>query len=405
MRGLVLEMEEGRIESGQPLDGHRRRLRGRVYSDEVIRPWFDALAADLGRAPALFDVHTHTGHSDPDGFTCTAAALREGLAAAGGARAVVFTMHEPDGYSAANDRVLAEAADAGGALIPFCRLDPARSPVAEAERCLAAGARGIKLHPRAEGFVLADERARPIFALAHEQRLPVLVHAGRGIPALGRHALELCSAYPGMRLILAHAGISDLSWIWRHAPEHPNLFFDTSWWAPDDLLALCRLVPPGQILFGSDTPYGTPLTGAVIALRCALQAGLDAERAQMVAGGQLERLLSGQEPADLGPAAGDAAMEQDLLLGRVATVLTAAFACMVRGQDGDEQLALARLACDVPGGSPQEPVCRSLVALLDRLPPEGFPDEASIPFQPGVHALSVALILARTPAVGLPDTV
>ena len=111
MRRLVLEMEEGRVESGQPLRGHRRRLRGRVYSDEVIRPWFDTLAADLGREPVLFDVHTHTGHSDPDGFVCTAAALREGLAAAGGARAVVFTMHEPDGYSAANDRVLAEAAE------------------------------------------------------------------------------------------------------------------------------------------------------------------------------------------------------------------------------------------------------------------------------------------------------
>lgn len=372
---------------------------------EVIRPWFDRLAADLGSEPALFDVHTHTGHSDPDGFACTAAALQEGLAGAASARAVVFTMHEPGGYAAANDRVLAEAAAADGRLVPFCRLDPADSPVAEAQRCLAAGARGIKLHPRAEGFLLGDEQARPIFALAHDLRLPVLVHAGRGIPALGRHALELCSAFPGMRLILAHAGISDLSWLWRHVPEHPNLFFDTGWWSPDDLLALFRLVPPGQILFGSDTPYGTPLSGAVIALRCALQAGLDSGRAQMVAGGQLERLLSGEEPADLGPAAGDAVMEQDLLLGRVATFLTAAFGRMVQGQAADEQLALARLACQMPPGTPQEPVCRSVLALLDRLPPEGFPDEASIPFQPGVHALSVALIVARTPAVGLPDAV
>ncbi|MEX2194771.1 MAG: amidohydrolase family protein [Thermoleophilaceae bacterium] len=376
-----------------------------MYSDEVIRPWFDRLMADLGSVPALFDAHTHTGASDPDGFRCSAEALREGLAAAGGARGVVFTMHEPDGYTQANDRVLAEAAASGGALIPFCRLDPRDSPLEEAERCLAAGARGIKLHPRAEQFLLADEEARPIFALAHERRLPVLVHAGRGIPALGRHALDLCAAYPGMRMILAHAGISDLSWLWRHAPDHPNLFFDTSWWAPDDLLALFRLVPPGQILFGSDTPYGTPLTGAVIALRCALQAGLDAEQAHAVGGGQLERLLAGEDAADLGPAPGDPVMGQDLLLGRVATFLTAAFGRMVRGQDGDEQLALARLACVVPPGSPQEPVCRSLIAIFDRLPPAGFPDEAPIPFMPGVHALSVALIVARTPSVGLPDAV
>ena len=65
-------------------------------------------------------------------------------------------------------------------LVPFCRLDPEADPLAEAERCLAAGARGIKLHPRAEGFTLDHPALRPVFALADERRLPVLVHAGRG---------------------------------------------------------------------------------------------------------------------------------------------------------------------------------------------------------------------------------
>ena len=66
-----------------------------------------------------------------------------------------------------------------------------------------------------------------------------LVHypAGDG-PALGRDALEICSRHEGLRLILAHAGISDLAWIWREAPDHPNLFFDTSWWSPADVQAL-----------------------------------------------------------------------------------------------------------------------------------------------------------------------
>ena len=41
---------------------------------------------------------------------------------------------------------------------------------------------------------------------ADERRLTVLCHAGRGIPALGKHALQACSRYPNMRLILAHAG-------------------------------------------------------------------------------------------------------------------------------------------------------------------------------------------------------
>ena len=36
----------------------------------------------------------------------------------------------------------------------------------------------------------------------------------------------------------------------------PNLLFDTAWWIAADLAALFSLVPPGQILFASDAPYG-----------------------------------------------------------------------------------------------------------------------------------------------------
>lgn len=373
-----------------------------MYSDELLRPWFDRLVADLGGLE-LFDVHTHTGQNDPDGLHGTAPQLLDALAAAGGGRAVVFTLHEPGGYAQANDRVLAEAREAGGRLVPFCRLDPRDGPAREAERCLDAGARGIKLHPRAERFLLGDAAVRPIIALAEERRVPVLVHAGRGIPALGRHALELCAAHPGARIILAHAGISDLAWIWREAPDHPNLLFDTSWWAPDDLLALFALVPPGQILFGSDTPYGTPMSSAVLTFRCALEAGLRRDQVSEVAGGQLERLLTGEEPLDLGPAPGPDGVAHDLLLARVALYLSGAFGRMVRGHAADEQLALARLACHVPHDSPQAPVCRSVVALLDRLTPEGAPDEAAIPFAPGATVVATALTVARTPGVALPD--
>ena len=66
----------------------------------------------------------------------------------------------------------------------------------EARRCLDNGARGIKLHPRAEGFTLDHPALQDMFALADEQRLPILCHAGRGIPALGRHSVKVCHATP-----------------------------------------------------------------------------------------------------------------------------------------------------------------------------------------------------------------
>ena len=76
-------------------------------------------------------------------------------------RAFMFCLDEPDrhpSFSAANDRTLAFAERSGGRLIPFVRLDLNESPIEEATRCLDAGARGIKLHPRAQKFTATDDR-------------------------------------------------------------------------------------------------------------------------------------------------------------------------------------------------------------------------------------------------------
>jgi hypothetical protein len=242
-----------------------------------------------------------------------------------------------------------------------------------------------------------------VFRLADEQGLPVLVHAGRGIPALGRHALELCERYPDMRLILAHAGISDLAWIWRAAPDHPNLFFDTSWWGASDILALFALVPPGQILFGSDAPYGTPPFGATMTLRYGLQAGLSPDQLRSVAGGQIDRLLRGEQTLQLGPPPGPDRLPRDPLLERVYAFLVASIGQMFNGLPAEETVGLAALACEVGDEAPQAAVCRSILALLRKrteVPAEiaGRPSRMA----PGLPLVVVAAGLARTPDVPLP---
>src|SRR5262245_28064492 len=256
--------------------------------DAILRPWWDRMRPDLGD-PALFDAHTHVGDSDPDGARQTPEQLLAALEPVN-ARAVVFAMHEPDGYPAANDRVLEAAQGSGGRLVAFCRLDPRDDPVAEARRCLDAGAKGIKLHPRAERFTLSEPAVRDIVALAHERRVPVLIHAGRGIPALGQDTVRLSGEFADARLILAHAAISDLAWLWRVLPDHPNVFIDTAWWNPADLIALFSLVPPSQILWASDSPYGLPIASAGAHARCALQAGLEDAALRSVFGEQTARL-------------------------------------------------------------------------------------------------------------------
>jgi predicted TIM-barrel fold metal-dependent hydrolase len=372
-----------------------------VDPQELLRPWFES-ALEAVDGVELFDIHTHTGSNDPDGYTFTREQLEEMLERAG-ARAAFFTMHEPDGYREANDRVLREAAEANGRLVPFCRVNPHDDAPGEARRAIDAGARGIKLHPRAEGFTLDHPAAAELFAISEDLGVPIIIHAGRGIPALGKHVVQHLGRHPGARAILAHAGICDLAWIWRAAERHPNLFFDTAWWNPADLIAMFRLVPPGQLLYGSDAPYGRPLISVPLAMRCALQAGLSDEQIRSIMGGQAVRLLGGEELLDLGRPPGGDSLEVDVLLERVASYLVyavgPAFAGI--GQLTEEAVALARLSCEVTDEAPQAPVCRSVLALLEELDRIGGPREAKRG-RPHVAFIILALCLARTPAAPLP---
>jgi uncharacterized protein len=372
-----------------------------ALADERLVPWFELVFAEVPGGE-LYDAHTHIGVNDPDGFKLAPDQLLAGLERAH-ARAVVFPMHEPEGYPPANDAVLELAAASDGRLVAFARLDPAADPLGEATRALDAGARGIKLHPRAEQFELADPRLEGTFALADERRLPVLVHAGRGIPALGRHAVELCERHPGLRIILAHAGICDLSWIWAAAAELPNLFFDSSWWSAADLLALFTLVPPGQIVWASDAPYGSPLIGACLGLRCALQAGIEGDALRAVSGGTIAALVDGEDPPDLGPPVGGDRLDGDILLGRVETFLVTALARMLVGADGAEALQLARLACDVERGTHAAPTCASVLSLLDHYDDVRAQNPDAHP-RVGLAFVIVAAVVARTPDVPLPTT-
>lgn len=381
-------------------DAARSRAGDRAASELAsVLTAFNQVVLDQIPGLELFDAHTHLGQNDPDGMRQRPEELLSGLALARAKGAFVFPMHEPDGYRGANDMVMEAARDSEGSLVPFCRVNPHEDPVTEAERCLDAGARGIKLHPRAEQFALDHPAVRDLVALAHERRMPVLIHAGRGIPALGVHAVELVSAFPDARLILAHAGICDLSWIWRAAPDHPNLLFDTAWWMPPDLFALFSLVPPGQIVFASDAPYGTTLMSASFQLRLALQAGLSREQICSLASGQALRIATGDELVPAGPPVGEREQAPHLLLDRLAQFLLLAAIQSFRGGDASEMLALARLACDIPPDIDDAPVFAAVLDLLDRHVRLSEADPSDRRLR---SLLILAAAVARSPDVPLP---
>jgi uncharacterized protein len=365
-----------------------------------IAPWAESM---LDQIPGLelFDAHTHLGQNDPDGMSQTLEELLAVLRSANARGAFVFPMHELDGYPPANDMVIEAAAQSDGLLTPFCRVNPnAGDALAEAQRGLDAGAKGIKLHPRAEGFTLDHPAVASLAALAHERELPMLIHAGRGIPALGTHAVALAGEYPNARLILAHAAVCDLSWIWRVAPDHPNLLFDTAWWMPADLQALFALVPPGQILFASDAPYGHTMMSAVTQLRSALQVGLSREQIRCIASEQSLRIVAGKPLQPAGPAVGERDRASHMLLDRVSEyVMLGAIATMRGNEGGPEMLALARLACDVPDDIDDAPIFAVILRLLDTF------DELQAAEPDNRRRLAFLILaasVARTPDVPVP---
>jgi uncharacterized protein len=372
------------------------RAPGEPY-DEVLGPLYSAAREALPAGAAFFDAHTHIGHNDPDGFTATPEEIVAGLDRAGHARALTFAFHEPEGYGEANDAVLAATAASDGRLLPLARVAPgSEDAVAEARRCLEAGALGIKMHPRSDRFGLPHDAVEQVVALCAERRAPVLFHAGRGIPRLGEAVVDLARRYPDARLILAHAGISDLGWIGPAAGELGNLFFDTSWWQVGDLLSLYAHVPPGRILYASDLPYGSGMFAAFAMLRCATAVGLEGDALAAIAGGSLERVLAGEAALDLGPAPGVAALgsERDLDWERTVTWLCTGCGQAFRGGDPTEALSLAALACHRADGHP-------LAAVVERLIEDSLETLTAGPQRPidAVYGALAAQIIAGTPLV------
>ncbi|MDG6988166.1 MAG: amidohydrolase [Nitrososphaerota archaeon] len=172
-------------------------------------------------------------------------------------------------YSIRNEEVASLAAKSGDRLIPFAGVDPnaGRDAVRELKRSVRElGMRGLKVHSSANSVYLNDRKLMfPIYEYCQEAGLPVLVHTGT--TGLGDTEIrysktelvdEVCSAFPDLKVVMAHFG-----WPWPNvamaiALRHPNVFIDVSGWKP-------RYIPPeifpylngilrDRFLFGTDYP-------------------------------------------------------------------------------------------------------------------------------------------------------
>jgi uncharacterized protein len=324
----------------------------------LIATYDDELRRLLPEGAEIFDAHLHLGH-DIDGWSGQYEELERIMDAYGISRAFMFCMDEPDrepAFRAPNDRTLRDAERSGGRLIPFVRLDlTGEGPIEEAIRCIDRGARGIKLHPRAQRFTLNDERLVPVFELAAERRVPILIHGGRGLPPIAEHLRRLVDQYPQAQLIIAHAGIADLAALAGCFAGRRGVFFDTSVWSPVDLLDFFHQVPPEQILYASDYPYGRQPQSLLIALRTAITAGLDEGQLRDMLAGNANRIADGEEPLEPTRASGNGEFRQSLALARIHQYLSMATPLLwTRQSDSIGVIGLALNACYERNGYPEE---------------------------------------------------
>jgi predicted TIM-barrel fold metal-dependent hydrolase len=323
----------------------------------LIAGYDKELARELPEGADVFDAHVHLGN-DIDGFSGVYEDLEAINDRYGISCAFMFCMDETDrhpAFRAANDRTLAFAERSGGRLIPFVRLDLAEEPIEEATRALDAGARGIKLHPRAQRFLLNDERLAPVFALAAERRVPILIHGGRGLPPIADNLARLVETYPEAQLIIAHAGIADLAELADRFGGKAGVFFDTSVWSPIDLLSLYHLVSPEQIVYASDYPYGQQPSSLLIALRTARLASFDEEQLRGMLAGNANRIAEGKPPFEPSTPRGSDTFSQPMAFARIHQYLSMATPLLwTRQADTIGVLGLALNACADRDGHKEE---------------------------------------------------
>ena len=96
-----------------------------------------------------------------------------------------------------------------------------------------------------------------------------------------------------------------------------GVLFDTSTWSPVDLLDFYRQIPPEQVVYASDYPYGQQPSSLLIALRTAQLAGYSDDQLRAMLAGTANALADGRELPEPTTPLGTDTFAQPLQLARI----------------------------------------------------------------------------------------
>lgn len=148
------------------------------------------------------------------------------------------------------------------------------------EQYIRLGAKGIKLHPMAQGFLPADGNLAELYKGCNEAALPVVFHCGRVANArLNQYSdldmiRPLIEKYPAIPFVLTHMADGNVKDVVTTAKNYDNVSFDTSivitgyppimetndasWLDDDEVAGIIDLIGANRVVFGSDYPWGSP---------------------------------------------------------------------------------------------------------------------------------------------------
>jgi len=181
-------------------------------------------------------------------------------------KAVILPEISPITTGVVSNEYVLEFCQGHDVLIPFCTINPfvVNNPAKEFEKYLKQGAKGIKLYPSYNHFYPNESRMYPLYALAQEEGLPVLVHTGSSVFKGSKikyadpiHLDDVASDYPDLLLVMAHSGRG----LWYEkafflSRLHSNLYLEISGLPPKNLLNYFPDLEKNidKFIYGSDWP-------------------------------------------------------------------------------------------------------------------------------------------------------
>jgi predicted TIM-barrel fold metal-dependent hydrolase len=184
--------------------------------------------------------------------------------------AIVLAFAAPRiGFDVPNDYVAEYVATDPDKLIGFASVHPEHDgAVAELQRAVGNGLRGLKLAPTYQGYDPLGPAAWDVYAAAEDLGLPVMWHQGTTFvrEAELRYALpiqidEVAIKHPNLRIVIAHMGhpwIDDALVVVR---KHPNVYADVSalyprpWQLYTGLVSAVEYGVEHKLLYGTDWPF------------------------------------------------------------------------------------------------------------------------------------------------------